>query len=163
MPELPEVEVVLGQLKASILGAHVQGLAIHRTDIVRQGHEHISWFSNSIITGITRRGKCLIFTCVKSGESRHLLSELGMTGLWLLQPTLAASPQHLHACVTCSSDVAHSLYYWNPRRLGQPLGKNRLAICFRRQINPATFKTSRSISGEGNGLLKWFHILPCPW
>ncbi len=119
MPELPEVEVVLGQLKPRALGTRVQRLALHRSDIVRQGHEHISWFPGSTITDITRRGKCLIFTCQKGDDSRHLLSELGMTGLWLFQASLAASPQHIHASLIYSDDGDCTLHYWNPRRFGR--------------------------------------------
>ena len=119
MPELPEVEVVLRQLKSQVLGAQVHTLEIFRQDIVRKGHQYLSWFPSSTIHDVTRQGKCLIITCKKSGDICHLLSELGMTGLWLFHHTLINSPQHLHARLTFSGIDEQTLLYWNPRRFGR--------------------------------------------
>ena len=53
MPELPEVEVVLQHLNTQILGATIEALAIHRSDIVRTGH--------NLVLGFIRRrlAKCI--------------------------------------------------------------------------------------------------------
>ena len=119
MPELPEVEVILQQLKAHSLGGTIESFTIHRSDIVRTGQEIIPWLSRSKITDLYRKGKCIIFICTKSGTSRAILSELGMTGLWFFQSTLASSRQHLHAHLTLSGAQATELHYWNPRRFGR--------------------------------------------
>lgn len=119
MPELPEVEVILSHLKGTVLGGSIQTFTIHRSDIVRTGHNLIPWFRGSTITNITRKGKCVIFTCHRSNEARYLLSELGMTGLWFFHHTLASSPQHLHCHIGLSGAQATELYYWNPRRFGR--------------------------------------------
>lgn len=119
MPELPEVEVILSHLKDHVLGGTIETFIIHRSDIVRTGHELIPWFQGSTITTITRKGKCVIFTCHRSTEARYLVSELGMTGLWFFHQTLASSPQHLHCQIGLSRSQAAELYYWNPRRFGR--------------------------------------------
>jgi len=119
MPELPEVEVILNHLNRQVLGGTIETLTIHRSDIVRTGHDLIPWFQGSTVTDIARKGKCLIFTCRRSNEARYLLSELGMTGLWFFHDTLASSPQHLHCHIVLSDAQATELHYWNPRRFGR--------------------------------------------
>jgi len=119
MPELPEIEVILNHLNRQVLGGTIESLTIHRSDIVRTGHDLIPWFQSSTITNIARKGKCLIFTCHRSNETRYLLSEQGMTGLWFFHPALASSPQHIHCRIELSSAQAAELHYWNPRRFGR--------------------------------------------
>jgi len=119
MPELPEVEVVLQHLKTHILGATIETLTIHRSDIVRTGHDLIPWFHQATISKVHRMGKCVVLTCQRSQETRYLLSELGMTGLWFFKPTLASSPQHIHCHITLSGRKIRELHYWNPRRFGR--------------------------------------------
>ena len=119
MPELPEVEVILNHLNDHVLGGTINTFTIHRSDIVRKGHDLIPWFQRSTITHIARKGKCVIFTCRRSDDVRYLLSELGMTGLWFFHSSLAASPQHLHCHIGLSGAQAAELHYWNPRRFGR--------------------------------------------
>jgi formamidopyrimidine-DNA glycosylase len=119
MPELPEVEVILNHLKDQVLGGTMDTFTIHRSDIVRTGHDLIPWFQGSTIIDIARKGKCLIFSCHRSTGTRYLLSEQGMTGLWFFHRTLASSPQHLHCHIGLSGAQAAELHYWNPRRFGR--------------------------------------------
>lgn len=119
MPELPEVEVVVQHLKPHILGARIGTIHIHRTDIVRAGHDLIPWFHHAKIIHVSRIGKCVVMTCQRSAETRHLLSELGMTGLWFFKANLASTPQHIHCQITLSGTKANELHYWNPRRFGR--------------------------------------------
>jgi len=119
MPELPEVEVVVQHLKSRVLGATLETLTIHRADIVRTGHDLTPWFPGAQITQVHRMGKCVVMTCERSQETRYLLSELGMTGLWFFQATLATTPQHIHCHITLSGTHTSDLHYWNPRRFGR--------------------------------------------
>lgn len=119
MPELPEVEVILNHLNRHIRGGTIETLTIHRSDIVRIGHDLIPWFQRSTITNIARKGKCLIFTCHRANETRYLLSEQGMTGLWFFHPDLASTPQHIHCRIEISGVRSTELHYWNPRRFGR--------------------------------------------
>ncbi len=119
MPELPEVEVVVQQLNTHILGATIKTLAIHRPDIVRSGHKLLPWFQQARVVHIQRIGKCIVIACQRSEETRYLLSELGMTGLWFFKAVLATSPQHIHCTITLSGSKTKELHYWNPRRFGR--------------------------------------------
>lgn len=119
MPELPEVEVILNHLNRHIRGGTIETLTIHRSDIVRIGHDLIPWFERSTITNIARKGKCIIFTCHRANETRYLLSEQGMTGLWFFHQALASTPQHIHCRIEISGVRTTELHYWNPRRFGR--------------------------------------------
>ncbi len=119
MPELPEVEVVLQHLKAQVLGATIETLVIHRSDIVRTGLNLIPWFHHAKITSIHRIGKCVVLTCRQAQNTRYLLSELGMTGLWFFKADLASTPQHIHCRIKLSGTKIRELHYWNPRRFGR--------------------------------------------
>ena len=119
MPELPEVEIVVRHLKQHILGETIQALIIHRPDIIRTGQNLLPWFPQAKVTHVDRIGKCVVMTCQRSQETRFLLSELGMTGLWFFQKNLAASPQHTHCQITLAATKAKELHYWNPRRFGR--------------------------------------------
>ncbi len=94
-------------------------LAIHRPDIVRSGHNLIPWFQHAKVTDIHRIGKCVVMTCQRSQDTRYLLSELGMTGLWFFSADLASSPQHIHCTITLSGSETKELHYWNSRRFGR--------------------------------------------
>lgn len=119
MPELPEVEVVVQHLKSRVIGASIETLTIHRSDIVRTGHALIPWCPGAHITQVHRMGKCVVMTFQRSQETRYLLSELGMTGLWFFKSDLATSPQHIHCHITLSGTKTKDLHYWNPRRFGR--------------------------------------------
>ena len=119
MPELPEVEVVVQQLNTHVLGATIKTLTIPRSDIVRSGHSLAPWFQQAKITHIHRIGKCVLMTCQRSQNTRYLLSELGMTGLWFFKADLASLPQHIHCTITLSGSKTKELHYWNPRRFGR--------------------------------------------
>ncbi len=119
MPELPEVEVVVQQLQKRILKSTIENITIHRSDIIRTGHELLPWFHQAKLTQVQRIGKCVVMTCQRSHETRFLLSELGMTGLWFFKEKLASSPQHIHCQITLSGTNAKELHYWNPRRFGR--------------------------------------------
>lgn len=138
MPELPEVEVIRQALDRTILGATILSLKIHRADIVRAGLSTTPWYSHTSIRRLSRRGKCLIVTCEGPKETRHLVSELGMTGLWYYDQDLAPSPQHLHAHLTLSGAKATHLYYWNSRRFGRIwlLNDQELQAFYHRRFGP---------------------------
>lgn len=119
MPELPEVEVVVQHLNTHILGGTIQTLTIHRSDIVRTGYKLIPWFHKAKVTHVHRIGKCVVMTCQRAQETRYLLSELGMTGLWFFQDNFSTSPQHIHCQITLAGAKSNELHYWNPRRFGR--------------------------------------------
>ena len=145
MPELPEVEVVVQHLNTHVLGANIKTLTLHRSDIIRTGHDLIPWFHQAMMTHVDRIGKCVVMTCQRSQKTRYLISELGMTGLWFFKANLATSPQHIHCHISLSGTKTRELHYWNPRRFGRlwlftPTG---LEAFLRRRFGPDALTISQ--------------------
>ncbi len=113
MPELPEVETILRQLKP-----HIEGRAIERVDILdpRWTRPAASGVVQSELEGasvecLSRAGKYLVWEL--SGE-RYLLVHLRMTGTLLWNPS--AEPLHTRARIWFPG--GDRLVYVDPRRFG---------------------------------------------
>lgn len=119
MPELPEAEVVVRQLRARIVGARLKGWWLGRPDIVRQGLETIEWYRGAAIIGIERMGKSVAIAIARDAETRYLLVELGMTGLLFFAPPAPHYHKHTHLICTLEGGMEAELRYWNPRRFGR--------------------------------------------
>ncbi len=119
MPELPEIEVVRRHLKSRIVGATIKNIWIGRKDIVRQGLASLSWYRDASITEILRFGKSLAMECQRSGETRFLVAELGMTGLLLCDPRFLPSEKHRHMVMHLANGNQSEVHYWNARRFGR--------------------------------------------
>jgi formamidopyrimidine-DNA glycosylase len=119
MPELPEAEVAALQLRERVLGATVRDCWIGRADIVREGLSSVSWYHQTIITAVERRGKSVIFSMVRDQQVRFLVAELGMTGLLLFGKTATKHPQHTHFILHLQGGSESEIRYWNPRRFGR--------------------------------------------
>jgi formamidopyrimidine-DNA glycosylase len=74
MPELPEVETIVGQLNRNLLGKVITKLVVFDPKVI---DKNISHALPAKITKIWRRGKAIIFDL---GNGYHLLTHLRMTG-----------------------------------------------------------------------------------
>jgi len=119
MPELPEAEVVVNQLRDRVLGAVLKGCWVGRPDIVRQGLATLDWYRGASITTVQRRGKSVVLGCMREHETRYLLAELGMTGLLLFRLPDASYQKHTHLILSLDGGLEPELRYWNPRRFGR--------------------------------------------
>jgi len=119
MPELPEVETAVLQLRENILGATVRELWVGRSDIIREGYQSLPWYRASRIEAVERRGKSVIFSFSRAGGTRFLAAELGMTGLLLFRSAPTRYPQHTHFVMHLAESREPELRYWNPRRFGR--------------------------------------------
>ncbi len=119
MPELPEAEVVVRQIRARLLGAQVTDVWIGRADIVREGYDTASWYCGAVLQSVERFGKSVALGFVNSRACRYVVAELGMTGLLLFQSTPTKHPQHVHVRLLFKGGHEPELRYWNPRRFGR--------------------------------------------
>ena len=98
MPELPEVEVLVRHLAPVIRNRKISGVEVRRAKVL--GKTSPERFRQMLLggtfTGVTRRGKYLLFNVRKarSRESLTLIGHLGMTGRMYLLPTDAPLPKH---------------------------------------------------------------------
>ena len=119
MPELPEAEVVARQLRQCLVGAELKDCWIGRPDIVRQGLSTLDWYRGTRLTAVTRRGKSVVLSCSRDGETRYVVAELGMTGLLLFRPLRSSYLKHTHVVFFFTQRRDAELVYWNPRRFGR--------------------------------------------
>ncbi len=119
MPELPEAEVIARQLKDRVVGATLKGWWLGRPDIVRVGLETLEWYKDATVTAVERLGKSVVLSFSKGEEPRHLVAELGMTGLLFFQLPDARYATHTHLTLWLEGGLEPALRYWNPRRFGR--------------------------------------------
>lgn len=119
MPELPEIEVVLRQLKSQLTGAILQSISIGREDIIRCGLKSLTWYVGSRIKEIQRHGKSISIVFEKRNRRRYFVIEMGMTGLLLFERSSIPNEKHVHMVMNLLTKNIVALYYWNARRFGR--------------------------------------------
>ena len=115
MPELPEVETVRNELSPYVVGRGITGVTLLWEGIVRQpsAAEFCSRITGQKITGITRRGKYLIFS-LSSGD--WLIIHLRMTGSLLIGQNSTEPPKYTRAIIRLDKDT--NIFFRDPRKFG---------------------------------------------
>jgi formamidopyrimidine-DNA glycosylase len=132
MPELPEVETIVRDLRSVLVGRRISSLALHRADILRFPTYEV--FMSSLpgrrITAIDRRGKfifCRLADVQHNGhEPDELIFHLGMTGHLLVCDPNAATARHTHLRALLDND--RELRFDDIRRFGRILMGPRAAL-----------------------------------
>jgi formamidopyrimidine-DNA glycosylase len=99
MPELPEVEVLVRQLRPLLSGRRIRRVHVLRPRIIRPHSP--SAFAKQVngarIVDVARRGNFLLFHLSRGGSPFLLVGHLGMTGrMWIAEPG-EALPKHAAA------------------------------------------------------------------
>lgn len=98
MPELPEVEILVRRLRPLLRGRTVRAVEVRRARVLRP--TAVRRFTQSLLgarfTGLTRRGKYLVFNLRAPGQRQSflLIGHLGMTGRMYVQPVAKPLPKH---------------------------------------------------------------------
>ena len=116
MPELPEVETIVNQLRPCLRGRQIEAVWVGWERIVDRppAEEFRRRLQGQTFVAAERRGKFLLFP-LRSGDT--LLVHLRMTGRLLLQPCDVELDQHTHAVLTL--DDGQRLHYRDPRKFGR--------------------------------------------
>ena len=121
MPELPEVETVVRELRTHLPGRQVVRASLTAHDLYRRGSARVSAMDGAHIESVTRRGKAIVIV-LRAGTANveRLVIHLGMTGRleWNERAPRAkrATPAHLHARWRFAD--GSELRYFDPRRFG---------------------------------------------
>ena len=116
MPELPEVETVVRDLRPLLNGRRVDGLLLGRSAAKLRLRWNSRWGRRVLgrtFLGIRRRGKWIILDFAEGG---CFLAHLGMTGQLTVVPVRTASDAHCH--IELALDNQTNLRYRDTRRFG---------------------------------------------
>jgi formamidopyrimidine-DNA glycosylase len=139
MPELPEVETIVRELRPHLEGREIVDARIYWPRTIAHPPDDIPSFRAGVrgrqIVALTRRGK---FIALSLGDGQSLLIHLRMSGRLLLAPV--GLPRHIRATFELPED-GH-LYFFDQRKFGRiwlvedvrpilgPLGPEPLAATF---------------------------------
>src|SRR5882724_9335407 len=98
MPELPEVEILVRHLAPLLRKKTIRSVQVRRARVLGPTSERelSRTLHGATFTGLTRRGKYLLFTLRQPGARKTILlvGHLGMTGRIYLLPNDAPPPRH---------------------------------------------------------------------
>ena len=114
MPELPEVETVVRDLRPRLVGRRLAALRVGRKPLRRKWSAR--W--NALLLGrcvraVERRGKWILLDL----DGPWLLVHLGMTGQFVVMPAATPRQNHTHLLFTLD-DGRHELRFRDIRRFG---------------------------------------------
>ena len=112
MPELPEVETIRRQLAPRVVCAEITAADAHPSAKFAPAVDAVG----SEITGVTRRGKYLLFA-LDGPDGHELVVHLGMTGRLAVEPTVDADHPHLRAWWAFAD--GRTLTFHDVRRFGR--------------------------------------------
>ncbi|MBI4115318.1 MAG: bifunctional DNA-formamidopyrimidine glycosylase/DNA-(apurinic or apyrimidinic site) lyase [Candidatus Omnitrophica bacterium] len=116
MPELPEVENIVLDLKNEVVGRSVSGVKIYHSSILATPRKELEkGILGQRILQIGRRGK---FIRIDLSGNLILWIHLGMTGQLLLEDSASALRPHTHF-VLAFEDSGKCLRFRDPRRFGR--------------------------------------------
>lgn len=115
MPELPEVETVKNELLPHVIGRTVTGFTFLWEGIVKKisVEEFEAGTIGQVITGLSRRGKYLIF---KLSSGNCMIIHLKMTGSLLVQKTSEELPRFTRAIIHLDNGTV--IVFRDPRKFG---------------------------------------------
>src|SRR3989442_6242589 len=118
MPELPEVETIVADLRPHLVGRSILRAALNFPTIVRhpEPEQFIDALVGMRIESVGRRGKYILLGLT---DNVVLVVHLGMTGQLRLVDAVAPLEKHTHALLFL--DDGRQLRYRDPRRFGRLL------------------------------------------
>lgn len=118
MPELPEVETIVADLRPHLVGRTIVACELRFPTIVRhpEPEAFVDGVAGALIEKVGRRGK---FILISLAGGYLLVVHLGMTGQLRLVDPATAIPDHTHAIFLL--DDGRQLRYRDPRRFGRLL------------------------------------------
>lgn len=116
MPELPEVETLVSQLRENLSGRVIDSARIFRTDVLKIDRRSLETkLPGKKIQQVSRRGKFIALDC---GPDLVLWFHLGMTGQLFWQASDAIKDPHLHMALGFQGKAKH-LFFRDIRRFGK--------------------------------------------
>src|SRR5216117_2752566 len=131
MPELPEVETIVADLRPHLVGRTIVRCELSFPTIVRhpEPEEFIDAVAGMQIESVGRRGKYIL---IRLSSDVALVVHLGMTGQLRLLDEVAPLEKHTHAVFFL--DDGRQLRYRDPRRFGRLLVGSEEALLIAKKM-----------------------------
>jgi formamidopyrimidine-DNA glycosylase len=115
MPELPEVETIKNELSPHVVGQRISGVTLFWERMVRQpsAEEFRSRIAGRRITGLSRRGKYLIFD-LDDGET--LILHLRMSGALIVGKDTSEPAKYIRAIIHLEN--GENIFFRDLRKFG---------------------------------------------
>ena len=116
MPELPEVETIVRDLRPALVGRRIEQAALSHEDVLRgvTRRRLVATLPRRTILGLSRRAKHAIFDL----GDRRLVVQPGMTGALLTYGGALTPAERRYAVLRLTLDDGRLLVYRDVRRLG---------------------------------------------
>jgi formamidopyrimidine-DNA glycosylase len=116
MPELPEVETLVSQLRQSLSGSVLSTLQIFRSEVLKSDFKSFEkLLPGKKIQKVSRRGK---FIAIEFGEDAVLWFHLGMTGQLFWRDSETPTDKHVHLALKFEAKPER-LFFRDVRRFGK--------------------------------------------
>jgi formamidopyrimidine-DNA glycosylase len=151
MPELPEVETVVRELRGHLPGRRILRASLTAPDLYRRGSAKVAVLGGALIESVTRRGKAIVVVLQPGeGSADRLVVHLGMTGRLEWNETApspaSAKAKHLHARWQFAD--GSELRYFDPRRFGFVFVGTAAAVDGTLRIGPDPFELDADALAE---------------
>lgn len=119
MPELPEVETTVRDLRPRVRGSTIIHAIVRwkRTIAVPKARDFVRQIRGFRIQHISRRGKYLVFHLARRGKEKYLLVHLRMTGGFSVERSINAPDKHVQ--VILQLDGRGELRFRDTRKFGR--------------------------------------------
>ncbi len=119
MPELPEVETTVRDLRPQLVGHTIVGATVHwaRSIASPRARQFTTALPGYTIEDITRRGKYLWFHLRQGAAEKCLFVHLRMTGGFRIDAHDAPREKHMHVLIRL--DDGRELRFRDPRKFGR--------------------------------------------
>jgi formamidopyrimidine-DNA glycosylase len=116
MPELPEVETIVRDLRPRLVGRTFGAVTLSHDDVLRGTTRRrlLGGLRGATVRALTRRAKHAVFDL----GARRLVVQPGMTGSLLVHERALTPDERRYAVLTAELDDGHRLVYRDVRRLG---------------------------------------------
>mgnify|MGYP001356557829 CR=1 FL=1 len=129
MPELPEVETLVREIRGRVSGHRIDAAIVARPDFIKSGTEDLpARLKRRTVTGVRREGKRILLDV---DDGAVLMIHLGMSGRVTFEPAEAEPLVHTHVRIRLEG-AADEMRLRDPRRFGgvwycEPMDKGKVA------------------------------------
>ncbi len=116
MPELPEVETIVRDIRPALLGRRLDRVSLSHTDVLRSVSRRrlLRELTGATVGGVFRRAKHAVLDL----GARRLVIQPGMTGSLMVQKRPLSEDDERYAILRATLDNGRELVYHDVRRLG---------------------------------------------